>query len=237
MMLVLRSRRGALHAALGGILGGALRLAGLLALAAVPAAAEEPPPPGRTLVVVGPWEVGGLDPASNGHAFTRLEVAETLVGVDASGAPAPGLATGWTVSPDGLAWRFPLRADVRFHDGSPLTAEVAAESLRRAWSNVGPLARAPIAAITAADGAVVVALHRPFALLPAFLANHTAIVLAPASYDAGASCASSAPGPTAPPRSRRPCGSTWSASTAGGAAGPPSPGRATSPSARARPAP
>lgn len=165
------------------VLRGLLGLGGLLALAPAAGAAEGRSAPERALTVVGPWEVGGLDPASNGHAFTRLQVAETLVDVDAAGAPAPGLATGWTVAPDGLTWRFPLRSGVKFHDGSPLTAEGAAESLRRARANVGPLSRVPIATISAEDGAVVVALHQPFALLPAFLANHTTIILAPASYD------------------------------------------------------
>ncbi|UMY16131.1 ABC transporter substrate-binding protein [Methylobacterium organophilum] len=168
------------------VLRGLLRLAGFLALAAVPTAtgtAKDRNTAERTLIVVGPWEVAGLDPSSNGYAFTRLQVAETLVGVDAAGAPAPGLATGWTVSPDGLTWRFPLRMGVRFHDGAPLNADAAAGSLRRAQANVGPLSRVPIAAIAAEDDVVVVSLERPFALLPAFLANHTTIILAPASYD------------------------------------------------------
>jgi peptide/nickel transport system substrate-binding protein len=175
MLFVPRPRR----AVLRGLIG----LAGLLALAPAAGAAEGRSAPERALTVVGPWEVGGLDPASNGHAFTRLQVAETLVGVDAAGAPAPGLATGWTVAPDGLTWHFLLRSGVRFHDGSPLTAGIAAESLRRARANVGPLSRVPIATISAEDGAVVVVLQRPFALLPAFLANHTTIILAPASYE------------------------------------------------------
>jgi len=37
--------------------------------------------------------------------------------------PLPDLAESWTVSPDGLAYTFKLRKDVKFHDGTPFTAE------------------------------------------------------------------------------------------------------------------
>src|SRR5690606_3085193 len=35
----------------------------------------------------------------------------------------PMLATEWARTPDGKAWRFKLRKDVKFWDGSPFTAE------------------------------------------------------------------------------------------------------------------
>ena len=35
----------------------------------------------------------------------------------------PGLAESWENSPDGLAWTFRLRQDVRWHDGEPFTAQ------------------------------------------------------------------------------------------------------------------
>jgi peptide/nickel transport system substrate-binding protein len=43
----------------------------------------------------------------------------------------PGLATSWRVV-DPLAWEFELRQGVRFHDGTPLTAEDVAFSIDRA---------------------------------------------------------------------------------------------------------
>ena len=43
----------------------------------------------------------------------------------------PGLAESWSVSDDGLVWRFNLRPDVVFHDGEPLTAQAAKQSLER----------------------------------------------------------------------------------------------------------
>jgi peptide/nickel transport system substrate-binding protein len=48
-----------------------------------------------------------------------------LVKFDAKQYPkvVPDLAQSWTVSPDGMTYTFKLRSDVKFHDGSPLTAE------------------------------------------------------------------------------------------------------------------
>lgn len=43
----------------------------------------------------------------------------------------PGLATGWTVSPDARRWTFDLREGVRFHDGTPFDAGAAAATLAR----------------------------------------------------------------------------------------------------------
>lgn len=43
----------------------------------------------------------------------------------------PHLAESWTVSPDARTWRFVLRADVTFHDGSVCDATAVAQSLQR----------------------------------------------------------------------------------------------------------
>ncbi|CAM4485855.1 peptide ABC transporter periplasmic protein [Paenibacillus macerans] len=46
-----------------------------------------------------------------------------LVTVDDKGLPAPGLAESWDVSADQLTYTFHLRKDLKFSDGSPLTAD------------------------------------------------------------------------------------------------------------------
>lgn len=46
-----------------------------------------------------------------------------LVTVDDQGLPAPGLAESWDVSADQLTYTFQLRKDLKFSDGSPLTAD------------------------------------------------------------------------------------------------------------------
>ncbi|MDF2683825.1 MAG: transporter substrate binding protein, partial [Brevibacillus sp.] len=46
----------------------------------------------------------------------------------------PSLAKSYTVSEDGKTWTFTLRSDVRFHDGTPLTASSFKETFERAMS-------------------------------------------------------------------------------------------------------
>lgn len=45
------------------------------------------------------------------------KITEGLLRYDAKFQPQPLLATSWTVSPDGLQYRFKLREGVKFHDG------------------------------------------------------------------------------------------------------------------------
>ncbi|MBJ3778052.1 ABC transporter substrate-binding protein [Acuticoccus mangrovi] len=136
------------------------------------------------VAVAAPWHVSGIDPAQDGYTFQRMEVGETLVDADATGALRPGLATDWTVSDDGLTWRFDIRENVVFHDGSALDAAAAASSLNRAMTRPGILSSVPLEAIEADGNAVVVRLSEPFSAVPAVLANYTTMILAPASFDA-----------------------------------------------------
>jgi ABC-type transport system substrate-binding protein len=57
-------------------------------------------------------------------------ILETLVTVDDSGHPHAALAASWQASPTNQHWQFHLRRGVKFHDGTALTPEVAAASLR-----------------------------------------------------------------------------------------------------------
>ena len=65
------------------------------------------------------------------HTRVIFQVYESLVGRDPNYRLVPVLATGWAQT-DPLTWRFKLRPDVRFHDGSPFTAEDAVFSFERA---------------------------------------------------------------------------------------------------------
>lgn len=136
------------------------------------------------LDVVAPFEIKGPDPSLSGHIFTKMDIAETLVDADTRGRLQAGLATSWAASDDGLTWRFELRQNVTFHDGSPLTGEAAAKALIHALGKAGLLAKAPITGIAADGETVVFTLSEPFAALPAFLAEYRSQVLAPASYGA-----------------------------------------------------
>jgi len=77
-----------------------------------------------------------LDPA----AATGLEVSEVnsnvydmLLEQDAAQPDQliPAIAKSWQISPDGMRLTFELREDVRFHSGTPLTAQDVAWSLQR----------------------------------------------------------------------------------------------------------
>jgi peptide/nickel transport system substrate-binding protein len=65
------------------------------------------------------------------HTRVVFSIYETLVGRDQNYRLVPVLATDWS-QVDPLTWRFRLRPGVRFHDGSPFTAEDAVFSLERA---------------------------------------------------------------------------------------------------------
>jgi peptide/nickel transport system substrate-binding protein len=100
--------------------------------------AETRPQYGGTLHVATRTTLTSLDPAdrSQPDSFARrsitLLIFETLVAVDDSGRLHPGLATSWQASPGNQRWQFLLRRAVKFNDGTPLIAAIAAASLRMA---------------------------------------------------------------------------------------------------------
>ncbi len=109
------TRRGAI-----GLTGaaGVLALFGEGALAQAPARAKD------GAVVIGmSLEPPVLDPNLNAAAAVReityLNIYESLARIDPRGGIIPGLATGWTVSPDGLEYVFKLVPGVKYHDGEP----------------------------------------------------------------------------------------------------------------------
>ncbi|MEU4573522.1 ABC transporter substrate-binding protein [Nonomuraea sp. NPDC023979] len=91
------------------------------------------PPPADTLVWATASPPSSLDIAhgfNSPSTLVQTAVLDTMVTLDERGRPAPHLATGWT-QPDPASYLFTLRKGVRFTDGSPLTADDAAFSLRR----------------------------------------------------------------------------------------------------------
>jgi peptide/nickel transport system substrate-binding protein len=84
-----------------------------------------------------------LDPADStrpdsfgGRSLTML-MFDTLVTRDENGRVQPALAASWQGLPGNRGCEFRLRHGVRFHDGTPLSAENAAASLREvnpAWT-------------------------------------------------------------------------------------------------------
>ena len=75
-----------------------------------------------------------IDPAvgsdfSSSSCFVNLY--DTLVYPTPDGGVKANVAERWETSPDGLTWTFYLRKDVKFHDGSRLTAEDVAFTMDR----------------------------------------------------------------------------------------------------------
>lgn len=104
----------------------------------------------------------------------------------------PALAESWEVSPDGLTYTFPLRRDVRFHDGSPFDAEAVRFNFERIldddhpFHNTGPFPLSfffsSIKSIETPDShTVIFRLEEPFAPLLSNLASPTGFLVSPAA--------------------------------------------------------
>jgi peptide/nickel transport system substrate-binding protein len=117
--------------------GWRLAVAGSMLLAVV-AKAETRPQYGGTLHIAMREAPTSLDPRDQTQADSLARrnllalIFETLVTVDDRGRVRPGLAVDWQGAPGNQRWQFRVRRGVTFHDGSALTAEVAASSLRTA---------------------------------------------------------------------------------------------------------
>ena len=57
-------------------------------------------------------------------------VGSWLADVAPSGELVPSVATKWKGSNGGQTWTFTLRSDVKFHDGSALTADDVVETIK-----------------------------------------------------------------------------------------------------------
>lgn len=101
--------------------------AAAVCLAILPASFAGAEIPKNELVIATPSEIETMDPAqhmSNGSKKGENFVYNNLIGYKAETAEiVPELAESWTLSPDGGVLTFKLRKGVKFHDGTPFTAE------------------------------------------------------------------------------------------------------------------
>jgi len=107
-------------------------LLGLLLLALAGGGARLEPP---DFAFTNPGEVASLDPAAV-TGVPEMKVLrflyEGLVVKDPlTLEPRPGVAESWEISPDGLVYTFHLRADARWANGEPVTAQDFAWSFER----------------------------------------------------------------------------------------------------------
>ena len=117
-------------------------------------------------------------------------MADTLVSLDHDMATIkPGLATSWTMAPDGKTYTFKLRNDVSFCDGKKLTAQDVVYSIKR-W--IDPATRSPVAwragkiedIVATDDYTIEYKLKAPFSELLYQLTQSFAVIIDKANVEA-----------------------------------------------------
>jgi peptide/nickel transport system substrate-binding protein len=154
-------------------------VAAVVLLATSLASAQAPKPAARESVlrVVPHANLVLLDPTWTSIYITRNHgymIYDTLFAFDAEGKVRPQMVDTHTVSPDGPTWTFTLRDGLKWHDGTPVTAEDCIASLRR-WagrSGVGQQLFGLIADLSATDNKTfVMKLKAPYAYVLESLAQ------------------------------------------------------------------
>ena len=146
---------------------GLFLLAAASVVLAIGAPASTRPRYGGTLRISVREAPGSLDPADPSRPgalalpiLSRL-IFDTLVTLDGRGQAQPALAISWRADPGNQRWQFSIRRGVTFHDGTALSSDGVAASLRAANPNWK---------VFAAGDAVVLECETPTSNLPAILA-------------------------------------------------------------------
>ncbi|MGD8170751.1 ABC transporter substrate-binding protein [Vibrio sp. TRT 21S02] len=134
------------------------------------------------LKISGPFEFSSQDLSKDGYMFTRMQVVESLVGVNKRGKILPLLATDWQTSHDDLVWTFKIRENTYFHDGSILNAQAVKNALEHAIAKPGVIKRVPINTIQATGNTLTLTLTQPYPPLLNVLAHYTVAIASPSSY-------------------------------------------------------
>ena len=139
----------------------------------------------NTLIIGTMWESQPLAmKPRRSRFFNESEILDTLVKLDYDLKPIPGLATSWErVSP--TVWRFNLRENVVFHDGTKLDAEAVKFSLERVVALLPYAADLlNIKSMTAVSPLVLeIENTEPYAALPNQLTDAITVVYAKSSFD------------------------------------------------------
>ena len=152
---------------------------GVIFLLGTPACDVERPdaPPSRSVLTIGFPEDTAAVAGTGLGALTNTLTLEGLTQTSTSsdGRALPRLAERWAWENNGRRLRLQLRSGVTFHDGTPLTAAIAADALRRAIDRGANRALYPsVADVTSirAEGplGLVLDLSQPSAFLPEDLA-------------------------------------------------------------------
>lgn len=137
-------------------------------------------------------EPPALDPTAGAaeaiDVVVYQNIFEGLVRIDETGAVQPGLASAWTISDDGLTYRFTLVEGVTFHDGTAFDAEDVKFTFDRLLAedsvNAQKALYTPIETVTVIDPQTVeIALSRQDGLFLFNLGRGDAVIVAPESAD------------------------------------------------------
>jgi peptide/nickel transport system substrate-binding protein len=142
-----------------------LALIGLLSAFACTAAPAPIPTRGALTLTIGLPQSRQLDPRRIAPAIADILSFERLTTSDDDGRTRPRLLESWSIAGDGLSWTLHVRPDVKFQDGTLLTAVDVKQTIDAAVDN--PAVRgssvclADVASVAATgDHEVVVALTR-----------------------------------------------------------------------------
>ena len=116
---------------------------------------------------------------------------ETLVRLDAEGAPIPHLAESWSLADDDVTWTFELRQGVIFHDGTPFNAEAVKFTFERLLDpETAAPARGEFAVIEEVEvideHTVQIRTREPHAPFISTLAHYGSNIVSPAAVEAAA---------------------------------------------------
>ncbi len=131
-----------------------------------------------------------LDPHLSGAAVDRQvyqNLFDKLMDTDENLTIIPMLATSWMVSPDGRTVTLKLRSGVRFHDGTPFTAEAVKANFDRMLDPKFPPIRhseiGPVQRVVAVDPETVqIVLEKPYSPLLYVLTDRVGMMLSPAAF-------------------------------------------------------
>jgi len=109
-----------------------ITVAAVALLAAAPAWSADPPPKKGGKLVYMSGKIPSLNPL-HGESNTGVvtgQIFASLTRLDGKQKPIPYLAKSWEISSDGLSYTFQLQPGAKFHDGTPITSEDVAFSLK-----------------------------------------------------------------------------------------------------------
>ena len=145
----------------------------------------------QTLIIAQGTDPVSLDPhdvTDSPSATVTSHIYETLFELTEEGEVVPHLVEDFEFSEDGLTLSMTLRDGVTFHDGTPLTAQIVADSMERFLDEENAFTfrflLAPIAEIeVTGDLSLEFSLNEPFAPLLAHLTHSTTAIVLPSAVE------------------------------------------------------